>query len=162
MPRKLTVKTPGAPISAPERAPAVVPNVPESFLAEIAALSDEGLIALDTAERAGENRAEYLDAIDAELKPRIARMAGQGEALTGGQVTAPEPDVAKALNDVIDQVHAGSPGATKSEAAGAVLDVLVRRGPPTPADVNPSKLTTAVLTTEGWILPTTSTPPPIR
>lgn len=135
MPRKLTVRTPGAAVSAPERAPEPLPTVPESFLAEIAALSDEGLISLDTAERAGENRPEYLAAIDAELKPRIARMAGVVEPKAEREPTPAER---------------------------IVVAPPPRHGLPAPADVNPAAITTAVLTTEGWILPTTSTPPPIR
>lgn len=146
MPRKLTVRTPGAAVVAPERQAPTPPNVPESFLAEIAALSDEGLISLDTAERAGENRPEYLDAIDAELKPRIAKMAGQ--VAVSAELTASE----------LEQVKASKPG--------GVLHVEPERvrplGLPTPADVNPGQITTSVLTTEGWVVPSTSTPPPIR
>ena len=144
MPRKLTVRTPGAAVSAPERAPEPLPTVPESFLAEIGALSDEGLIALDTAERSGENRPEYLAAIDAELKPRIAKMAGQGMG-----VPAEAAEDLKALS-------------TLAKAVMAPPEPSPHRGLPTPADIDPSKITTAVLTTEGWILPTAAVPPPIR
>ncbi|GAB2494026.1 hypothetical protein [Arenimonas alkanexedens] len=131
----LVPQIPGAAPITPSPEP--LPTVPESFLAEIAVLSDEGLISLDTAERSGEHRPEYLAAIEAELQPRIARQGGLAVKAEYGTSV-----VAEALADV-----------------SAIAPIPSRPGA---AAIDPSTLIRPVLTADGWLMPSTATPPIIR
>lgn len=133
--RKLKPQVPGV---VPGPVPTIDPaSVPASFLAEIEAMSNEGLIALSGAETDGENRAEFIAAIDAELRKRI-------KALEPGEpILSPEPEPA--------------PKPKPQPAPPAQ-----RLGLPSAASIDPATITTAVLCIEGWVVPIVSTPPPIR
>lgn len=141
MPRAKTALKPQMPGANPGPVPVIDPaSVPASFLDEIRLLTNEGLIALDTAERSGENRGEYLDAIDAELQGRIKAEQGRGDEVVKDAEPAP---VRVALE-------------SQPPLNPAIF------GLPRAADIDLSKLTSAVLTQEGWLVPSAPTPPPIR
>lgn len=135
--RKLSPQVPGVvPGPVAQIDPA---SVPASFLAEIEAMDNEGLIALSGAEMDGENRAEFIAAIDAEIQKRIRAQPKSEQVLE--PEAQPEP--------------APKPKPQPAEPAP-------RLGLPSAASINPATITTPVLCIEGWVVPTVSTPPPIR
>lgn len=132
--RKFKPQVPGV---QPGPAPTIDPaTVPASFIAEIEAMSNEGLIALSGAEMDGENRPEYIAAIDAELQKRINALPASDPVLP-----AEEPRPAK-----VEVVEPPRP-----------ISHL-----PSAESIDPATITTPVLCREGWVVPSASNPPPIR
>lgn len=148
--RNLTPQVPGAnPIAAPTAAApqplvdasaaVVAPMIPEGLAEELATKTNEELIALDAAERDGDNRPGYLVAIEAALQQRLAAIKND-----------PAPP-APTLDVELPKVEP-APVAPERPAQSR----------PHSSEIDASKITQPVLCEEGWVVPSTATPPPIR
>lgn len=144
--RNLEPQVPGDNSPAPADPTAAAPQgdqpsadpvvIPDGLVAELEAKSNEDLIALDAAEREGDNRPGYLAAIDQVLQVRIKAMQPSTQ-LPGAPPPPPAP--------VVDAVPVAALASSSQR--------------PKAADIDPTKITQPVLCEEGWVVPSPRSAP---